>query len=166
MDEGRIFRARVWKKFWDETEKLFGTRLALLVVSIYSVTVGIARYYILGRSSALNFFLDLFVDSVLVGVLFIIFLSVINILRAPYLAGKELQKELERFEPSIIVLEPHHYDIPEPYKKAGILIRNNTNESLDIVIELTDLKVFEHDDVCEPHEIPNILDKDGNPPVK
>ncbi len=109
----------------------------------------------------MNFFLDLLVDSVLVGVPFIVFLSIINFLRAPYLAGKELQKELERFEPSIIVLEPHHYHIPEPNKKTGILIRNNTNESLDIVIELTDLKVFEHDDVCEPHEIPNLLDKDG-----
>jgi hypothetical protein len=161
MDEGRIFRARVWKKFWDETEKLFGTRLALLVVSVYSVTVGFARYYILGRSSAMNFFLDLLIDSVLVGVPFILFLSMVNILRAPYLAGKELQNELERFEPSIIVFEPHHYHFPEPHKKTGILIRNNTNESLEIVIELTNLRLFEHDDVCEPHETPNLFDKDG-----
>src|SRR5258706_14747600 len=100
MDDNKAFKARVWEKFMEEMGKFFGTRLAFLIVFFYSIMVGLARYYILGRNSAMNFFLDLFIDSLLVGVPYLILLCIITILRAPYLAGKELQEKLEQFEPS------------------------------------------------------------------
>jgi hypothetical protein len=73
----------------------------------------------------------------------------------------ELQKELVKFKPSKIDIEEYYYHFSTPHKKAGILIRNLTDEDLDVVIELTQLKVFEYDDFDQHHELPNPIDKDG-----
>jgi len=110
----------------------------------------------------MNFFLDLFIDSVIVGVPYFILLCIVNILRAPYLAGKELHNRLEIFEPSKIIIEEYHYHFPTPYHRAGILIKNKTDEELDMVIELTGFHDFDYDDFGEPHPLSfNTLDKDG-----
>jgi hypothetical protein len=158
--ESKIFWAKVSKKFKQEMGKFF-TGFLLLTGLFYSLTVGLARYYVLGRDASVSFFLDLFIDAIIVGVPYFTTLAVINMLRAPYLTGIELQKELEKFEPSKIAIEEYYYNYPTPNRKAGLLIKNLTDEDLDLVIELTEFRVFEYNDFDEPLDMSIPIDKDG-----
>src|SRR5271157_509089 len=105
MEKKETFKSRVWSKFKEETGKFFGTYLVFFFAGIYAITVGVARYYVFGRSSAMNYFQEWFVDAIMTGFLFFIVLSIVNLIRAPYLAGREIQKEKDELNYEITEIE-------------------------------------------------------------
>lgn len=90
MDKQKTLRTLIREKTKEEMVNSFGSVRAGILAIIYASTVGFSRWFILGRNSATNYFLELIIDSVVVGGLFYIGLYVVNRFRAPYLVGQDL----------------------------------------------------------------------------
>ena len=152
--EKKTFIKKVNSKIWEENTKIFGGPRAIIFTSVYAITIGFARGVILGRNSEMNYFLEWIVDAVLTGVLFFIFLNFINLLRAPYLVGKDQEKRINELEeiwegnlikaiiPVTIFKDNWFIDNYSSQKRVGIWIENPSRTKIltDLNIEL--IKLF------------------------
>lgn len=141
MDKQLTFRAMVFKKFREEMVRFFGTAFALLNGIFYTVTLVVMRYFVLGKTYAINSSLGLLLDAIVVGIPYFVALCIINLLRAPYLAGKQLEDEnkifLEKISGFEKVLSTKKIEIIDVNAKlvtnnhvdveARILLRNNSS---------------------------------------
>ncbi|MEW6029255.1 MAG: hypothetical protein ACOYZ8_05465 [Chloroflexota bacterium] len=106
MGKKTTYLRAVINKAVRETQRQFGgnVRKFMLAVALI-ITVAISRYFILGRSSAMNFLAELVVDSILVGGMFLFVLFLLNLLRAPRLIYYEQQNGTKVLEERIDELD-------------------------------------------------------------
>jgi hypothetical protein len=100
MKKRETFKSRVWKKAKQDT---FGSSLAtiktLLYAVVFAIVVAVARRYVFGWNSAMNYIQEFGVDFILAGGLFVIVQLVFNLIfLAPYHVGKEQQDEIKKIK--------------------------------------------------------------------
>lgn len=148
MDKREIFKTRVRKKFTEEMGKFFGGMVAFMFGAVYIVAVLFARFFSLGRNSSMNYLLDIFLDSIVVGFLFLSTLAIVNLLRAPYIAGKELENTLAFYETKTLKIEVKTYGGVQSQKEkkevcALMMVRNlESKKIVDLEISFTSLGIY------------------------
>ncbi len=141
MDKKPFLRAIIDKAVQETRDQSSGSLKKIIFAIALFIMVAVSRYYILGRSSAINFILETFVDSIVVGGMFLVVFFIINLLRAPRLLYYDKQKELnelkEKWEsfplPSKLIVTTLD-DKPNRGKmRSGIKIYNPTNHKVSEV---------------------------------
>jgi len=100
MDKRKVFNSLIREKTKEQMEEMFGSRKAQLRSAFGAILVGFAKLFIFGKSTAMNYFIELGISSLLVGGLWYIVYWFFSRFRAPYLVGQELvtdKKEMNLF---------------------------------------------------------------------
>jgi hypothetical protein len=100
MDKRKVFNSLIREKTKEQMEEMFGSRKAQLRSVLGAILVGFAKLVIFGKSTAMNYFIELAISSLLVGGLWYISYWIFSRFRAPYLVGQGLvtdNKEIKLF---------------------------------------------------------------------
>ena len=147
MGTSKSFRQSVVEKTKQQTWEFLGKTPRSILLDISSIVVAAAAKFFFGISAMNALIVEIIVDILAGSILFLIGLSVVNLIRAPRLVYYDQQKEIEKLRdkyerPPEIIIEPRAYPALGQPKFACLTLRNDskTKDIVNLRVKLTSLE--------------------------